>query len=72
MLLKHVSPQNAATFGVRILSEAVVNGSHTFYLTVEAEDEERVRRFMAPFYQAGTVEIWPASTCEQVVARARC
>jgi hypothetical protein len=27
---------------------------------------------MTPFSQAGSVEVWPASTCEQVVERATC
>ena len=72
MLLKHVSSQNATTFGVRVLSEAVVDGSHTFYLTVEADNDKMVNGFMGPFYQVGTVEIWPANSCEQVVSRARC
>jgi hypothetical protein len=72
MLLKHVSPSNAANFGVTVQSEAVLNGQHTFYLILGADDESKVREFMAPFAQAGTVEIWPASSCEQVVERAQC
>lgn len=72
MLVKHVSPQNAASFGVRLHGDAVVNGGHTFYLILEAESADRVKEFMAPFYQAGSVEIWPANSCEQVVSRGHC
>ncbi|MBI4338112.1 MAG: sulfite oxidase [Chloroflexi bacterium] len=72
MLLKHLSPTNTSRFGIKVHGEAVVNGGHTFYLVLEAQGAEVVKEFMAPFYQAGTVEVWPASTCEQVVARAGC
>ena len=72
MLLKHISPANAATFGVKVQAEAVVDGAHIFYLIVEADDEEKVEKFMAPFSQAGSVEISPASYCEQVVQRKLC
>lgn len=72
MLVQHVSPENAAKFGVNVHSDAVVDGQHTFYLIVDAADEGKVREFMGPFYQAGSVDIWPASSCEQVVERARC
>jgi hypothetical protein len=72
MLLKHVSPQNAAGFGVTVQGEAVLDGQHTFYLILAADDEAKVQQFMTPFSQAGAVEVWPASTCEQVVERAQC
>ena len=72
MLVQHVSPQNAQKYGVTVQGEAVVNGLHTFYLILEAGSEGKVKEFMAPFYQAGSVEIWPASSCEQVVERAKC
>jgi len=72
MLLQHVSQENASQFGVTVQGEAVLNGAHTFYLILEAEDEAKVKEYMTPFSQAGSVEVWPASTCEQVVARAQC
>ena len=72
MLLKHISPANAATFGVTVQAEAVVDGAHTFYLIVEADDKEKVEKFMAPFSQAGTVEILPSNSCEKVVERKVC
>jgi len=45
---------------------------HTLVLIVDAEREEQIDNFMAPFKQAGPVEVWPASTCEVVVERAGC
>jgi uncharacterized protein with GYD domain len=73
MLVQHVSHENAAEqFGVDIQGEAVVDGSHTFYLILESDDQANVERFMAPFGQVGTVDILPASRCEAVVARAAC
>lgn len=72
MLVKHLSPANASTFGVDVRADAVIDGGHTFYLIVEADGEEKVKEFMAPFYQAGTVEIWPSNSCERVVERKQC
>ena len=71
-LVRHMSADTATTFGVKLHGDAVVDGAHTFYLILEAESEEQVKAFMAPFYQVGGVEIMPASSCEQVVARAQC
>ena len=72
MLVKHLSPASAESFGVKILADAVLDGKHTFNLTLEADSEDKVKAFMAPFYQAGSVEIWPASSCERVVDRGEC
>jgi hypothetical protein len=71
-LVKHVSPQNAQQFGITMRGDAVIDGQHTFYLILEAENEDKVRQFMTPFYQAGSVEIMPASSCELVVERGKC
>lgn len=72
MLLQHISKQNAASMGVTIQSEAVVNGAHTLFMIVEAANEAVVKKFMTPFAQAGKVEVLPSSTCETVVERAGC
>lgn len=72
MLVQHVSPENTAKFGIRLLGDAVVDGAHTFYLILEADSAEKVSEFMAPFAHVGTVAVMPSSTCEQVVARANC
>jgi len=73
MLLQHIAPANATeNFGVNIHGEAVVDGAHTFCLIVDAPERGQVDQFMAPFSQAGTVEVLPASTCEAVVSRTVC
>jgi len=72
MLLTHINPLNAQKFGVNIQSDAVLDNQHTFVLIVDAEDQSYIDNFMQPFKMAGSVEIWPASTCEVVVERAGC
>ncbi|MBI3004488.1 MAG: DUF3303 family protein [Ignavibacteriales bacterium] len=72
MLLKHLSKGNAEQAGIKVLSEAVIDGGHSLHLTLEASDKESVDRFMQLFAQVGTVEIYPASKCETVVDRGSC
>lgn len=72
MLLKHLAPGNAKSYDLNIQAEAVINNAHTLYMIVEAKDRESVQRFMQPFAMAGSVEILPASTCEDVVTRGGC
>jgi len=72
MLLTHLSPANAKSYGLTIYGEAVVNDAHTLYLIVDGPNQESVNRFMQPFAQAGTVEIFRASSCEAVVTRGGC
>jgi hypothetical protein len=64
--------RNASGQRVTIQAEAVVNDAHTLYLIVEADSRDRVEGFMAPFAQAGTVEVLPASSCEAVIGRGGC
>jgi DMSO/TMAO reductase YedYZ molybdopterin-dependent catalytic subunit len=71
-LLNHLSRPNVRRFGLRIQGEAVVQGAHTMYLIVEADDEARLRAFMQPFEMAGSLDIYPASTCVRVVASGGC
>src|SRR5262245_680526 len=71
-LLNYLSRPNVRQHGVTIQGEAVVQGEHTLYMIIESSDEDRVRAFMAPFAQAGTVDIFPASTCVRVVASGGC
>ena len=42
------------------------------YLIVEAVDERRLREFMHAFQMAGTLDIYPASTCVRTVASGGC
>ncbi len=72
MLLQHVSKANARKFGVDLLGEAVLDNQHTFVLIAEAEEKIYIEQFMQPFARVGSVEIYPASTCEMVVERAGC
>lgn len=72
MLLQHLSPENAATFGVKIHGDAVVDGGHALYAIVEASGQPQVDAFFAPFAQAGKVNVMPASSCEVVVERRGC
>lgn len=72
MLVQHVSKANARKFGVGLIGDAVLDGQHTFVLILEAEDQAYIEQFMQPFAIAGSVEIFPASTCETVVERAGC
>ena len=72
MLLNHLSRTNVRRYGLEILGEAVVQGEHTLFVIVQADDESRVREFMRPFQMAGSLEIDPASTCARVVASGGC
>ena len=71
-LLNHLSRPTTRQHGIEIKGEAVVQGEHTLYVIVEASDEARVRAFMQPFQLAGTLDIYPASTCARVVASGGC
>ena len=72
MLAQYVSTANAENFGLRLEGEAVINGGHTLYLIIHGPEQSKVEEYMAPFSNFGTVEVTPASSCEQVVARAAC
>ncbi len=71
-LLNYLSRPNVHRHGVKIQAEAVVQGQHTFYLIAEAADEEHLRAFLQPFQMAGSLDIYPASTCARVVASGGC
>ncbi len=72
MLLKHLSDENAAKFGLRIKAHAVADGAHRLVMIVEARDAKAVEKFVEPFKMAGNVEISPSSSCEVVVQRGFC
>jgi DMSO/TMAO reductase YedYZ molybdopterin-dependent catalytic subunit len=71
-LLNHLSRPNVRQHGIEIQGEAVVKGEHTVYFIVEAGDEDRLREFLQPFQMAGSLDIYPASTCTRVVASGGC
>jgi hypothetical protein len=58
--------------GITVQGEAVVRGEHTLYMIVEAAHENLVRNYMAPFARAGSLDVYPASTCAGVVSRGGC
>jgi len=72
MLLNYLSRPSVRQHGLQIHGEAVVQGEHTMYLIVDAADEASVRAFMQPFQAAGSVDVYPASTCTRVVASGGC
>jgi uncharacterized protein with GYD domain len=72
MLLQHLSKDNAAKYGISIHGEAVIDGQHTLYMILDASDSEKINEFLAPFAQAGTVEVLAANPCAAVVGRASC
>jgi len=71
-LLKLLSAPEAAKHGVKIHGEAVARGQHHLYLVVDAPDQAAVRNWLAPFAQAGSLDVLPYSHCEEVVARGKC
>ena len=72
MLLGHLAADNAKQAGITVHGEAVLDGQHTLYLILEAEDQSRVAEYLTPFSMAGSVEIWPASHCAAIVERGGC
>lgn len=72
MLLQHLTKQNARKFGLDLVGDAVLDSLHTLVLIVKSEDPEYIDNFMQPFALAGSVEIFPASSCEAVVERQGC
>ncbi len=64
--------QNAGKAGIRIQGDAVAREKHHLYVIADAPDETTVRTYFAPFGQMGTLAVWPASHCEEVVARGSC
>jgi DMSO/TMAO reductase YedYZ molybdopterin-dependent catalytic subunit len=71
-LLNHLSRPNMRRQQVEMFGEAVVQGQHTLYLILQSERSDRIREFMQPFEAAGSVDIFPASTCAGVVAAGGC
>ncbi len=65
-LSAHVSDENAAKFGVKILADFVREVDHTVILVLEADSPEKVTNFALPFLQAGPITVKAGETCEQV------
>ena len=71
-LLQILSNENAARAELKLHGDAVARGKHHLYVIVEGPSEAAVRQYLAPFVQAGTLDVIPASTCEEVVGRGAC
>ncbi len=71
-ILNYLSRPSVRSHGVELRGEAIVEGEHTLYMIVESSDEDRVREFMRPFAEVGSVEVHPASTCARAVASGGC
>jgi hypothetical protein len=71
-LLQVLSNDEAQKHGLRIEGDAVESGKHHLYVIVEAPNEAAVRQYLAPFAQAGSLDVVAAASCEDVVARGAC
>ncbi len=71
-LLKVLANEEASKHGLRIEADAVEKGKHHLYIIVDGPSEAAVRQYLAPFAEVGSLEVVPASTCEDVVARGIC
>src|SRR5437870_12449872 len=69
-LLVHLSQPSAESFGVQTHAEAVVDGEHTFYLMLSADQAAQGERSLAPCAPPGRAEVTPASLGARVAARA--
>ena len=63
---------NAGKAGIKVYGDAVTTGGHHLYLIVDAANLQKVQEYFAPFGQMGTLQVSPASHCEEVVARGAC
>ncbi|MGA9839171.1 MAG: DUF3303 family protein [Thermoplasmata archaeon] len=68
-LLQLLSDEHASKAGLTLRGDAVVRGQHHLYVIVEGPTEGAVRDYLAPFAQAGSLDVVPASSCEDVVRR---
>ncbi len=71
-LLQILSNENSQKRGITIRADAVASGQHHLYVVLEGPSQAAVQEYLAPFGQAGSLKVTPASQCEEVVARGRC
>ena len=69
---QHVTQESATKFGVKIHADVVHPGEHWMNMVLEADSEENVGNYLAPFKQVASVSIKPVTTCEEVVATSTC
>ena len=65
-LRAHVTPENAERHGVKLLADWVNEPDHHTILVVDSPTMAAAESFGAPFRGAGSVEVTPGMTCEQV------
>ncbi len=71
-LLQILSDENASKAGLKLHGDAVAKGQHHLFVIIEGPSETAVRQYLGPFAQAGSLDVIPASTCEEVVDRGAC
>lgn len=71
-LLSRISAAAAASHGVRIEAEALLDGEHRLLLVVDAANREAVEDFLGFLLPYGELQVLPASTAEQAVQRGVC
>ncbi len=71
-LLKILSEESARQAGLHLVGDAVARGQHHLYVIIEGPNEGAVRQYLGPFAQAGSLDVIPASSCEDVVNRGAC
>jgi hypothetical protein len=72
MLGMHVTQMTADKYDITIQSDVVFPREHRMNLVLVAPSEEKVKEYVAPFGMVGSVEVREVSTCEEVVATAKC
>jgi hypothetical protein len=65
-LRSHVTPENAETFGVKLLADWVNEPDHHVVLVVDSPTLAEAGTFASPFGQVGSVEVTLGLTCEAV------
>jgi hypothetical protein len=64
MLRAHVSDENAAKMGVKILGDWASEPEHNVVFIVEAADAQTVENLAGPFRHVGEVRVRQGLTCE--------
>jgi hypothetical protein len=64
MLRAHVSDENAASMGIKILGDWASEPEHHVVFIVEAADAQAVENLAGPFRQVGSVTVRQGLTCD--------
>lgn len=66
MLGEWTSQGNASRLGVKILGDAVDVPGHSLTFILEADDLDKVLKFLRPFVKLGQHQVTPVITCQEV------